>query len=55
LDIETISEAKWRKKSIEAAGNVVVPQLAYEIFETIQAYELMNNVQNPQECDATGV
>ena len=31
----TISFAKWRSKSIEALGNAWVPQVAFEIFKTI--------------------
>jgi site-specific DNA-cytosine methylase len=30
--------AKWRNKSIKAAGNAIVPQIAYRIFDTINQY-----------------
>lgn len=30
---------KWRKESIKAYGNAIVPQVAYEIFKAIEAYE----------------
>ena len=39
LDIDTISESKWCKESIKAAGNAIVPQVAYQIFKTIQSHE----------------
>ena len=35
----TISFPRWRRKSIEALGNAWVPQVAYEIFKTINNYE----------------
>jgi DNA (cytosine-5)-methyltransferase 1 len=36
LDSDSISKAKWRTESIKAAGNAVVPQVAYEIFKAIE-------------------
>lgn len=42
LDTETISGSEWRRKSIEAGGNAIVPQVAYEIFKTIDQYEKLN-------------
>jgi len=52
LDIETILETKkrkvnykfkpfswWRKESIKAYGNAIVPQVAFEIFKVIQCIE----------------
>ena len=35
----TISFPKWRSKSIEALGNAWVPQVAYEIFKSIDNYD----------------
>lgn len=35
LDGVTVSD--WRKKSLEAYGNAIVPQIAYEIFRAIEA------------------
>jgi hypothetical protein len=29
----------WRKESIKAYGNAVVPQIPYLIFKTIEEYE----------------
>jgi DNA (cytosine-5)-methyltransferase 1 len=39
LDTGTISKVKWRTESIKAAGNAVVPQVAHELFKTIEQYE----------------
>lgn len=30
---------KWRNESIKAAGNAIVPQVAYQIYQAIQQYE----------------
>ena len=35
----TISFPKWRRKSIEALGNAWVPQVAYQVFKTIENYD----------------
>lgn len=40
----TISFAKWRNKSIEALGNAWVPQVAFEVFKTIDFYDKNNKV-----------
>jgi len=37
--LDGITFPKWRKESIKAGGNAIVPQVAYQIFKTIQAYE----------------
>lgn len=37
--LDGITFPKWRKKSIQAAGNAIVPNLAYEIFKTIEQFE----------------
>lgn len=39
LDDLTISGPKWRKETIKAYGNAIVPQIAYEIFKNIQGVE----------------
>ena len=39
--LDGITFPKWRKESIKAYGNAIVPQLAYRIFETINEYEKM--------------
>ena len=38
--LDRITFSKWRNESIKAAGNAVVPQVVYEIFKAIEAYEL---------------
>jgi DNA (cytosine-5)-methyltransferase 1 len=40
--LDSISFPKWRKESIMAYGNAIVPQVAYQIFKTIQEYEIRN-------------
>lgn len=39
--LDTITFPKWINESIKAAGNAIVPQVAYQIFQAIQ--ELINN------------
>jgi DNA (cytosine-5)-methyltransferase 1 len=34
-----IALSKWRKESLKAAGNAIVPQVAYEIFKAIELLE----------------
>jgi DNA (cytosine-5)-methyltransferase 1 len=34
-----ITFPKWRNESIKAAGNAIVPQVAFEIFKAIEKYE----------------
>ena len=43
LDEKTISIGKWRKESIKAFGNAVVPQIPYQIFKAIEQFELIND------------
>jgi DNA (cytosine-5)-methyltransferase 1 len=38
--LDNITFSKWRKESIKAGGNAIVPQVAYEIFKTIKKMEL---------------
>jgi DNA (cytosine-5)-methyltransferase 1 len=38
--LDGITFSKWRKESIKAYGNAVVPQVVYQIFKAIEAYEL---------------
>lgn len=38
-ELDGIAFPEWRRESIKAAGNAVVPQLVYEIFKTIELYE----------------
>jgi DNA (cytosine-5)-methyltransferase 1 len=37
--LDRIAFSKWRRESIKAYGNAIVPQVAYEIFKTIQMTE----------------
>jgi DNA (cytosine-5)-methyltransferase 1 len=37
-----ITFPKWRQESIKAMGNAIVPQVALQIFKTIEAYEKSN-------------
>jgi DNA (cytosine-5)-methyltransferase 1 len=36
-ELDGITFSKWRNESIKAAGNAIVPQVAYEIFKAIQS------------------
>jgi DNA (cytosine-5)-methyltransferase 1 len=38
-ELDGITFPKWRRESIKAYGNAIVPQLALRIFEAIQEYE----------------
>jgi DNA (cytosine-5)-methyltransferase 1 len=42
-ELDNITFSKWRKESIKAYGNAIVPQVAYEIFKAIEEFELMVN------------
>ena len=42
-ELDGITFSKWRKESIKAYGNAIVPQVALEIFKAIQEFELMVN------------
>lgn len=37
--LDGITFSKWRNESIKGYGNAVVPQVVYQIFKTIEAYE----------------
>ena len=37
--LDGITFPKWRNESIKAAGNAIVPQVAHQIFKTIEALE----------------
>jgi DNA (cytosine-5)-methyltransferase 1 len=41
--LDSITFSKWRKQTIMAGGNAVVPQLIYVLFKTIQQYESRTN------------
>lgn len=38
-ELDGITFSKWRRESIKAYGNAIVPQVALQIFKAIQAYE----------------
>ena len=40
--LDTITFAKWRKESIKAGGNAVVPQVVYQIFKSIEQYNQLD-------------
>ena len=42
-ELDNITFSKWRNESIKAYGNAIVPQVAHQIFKTIQEFELMVN------------
>jgi len=37
-ELDNITFSKWRKESIKAYGNAIVPQVAYQIFKSISQY-----------------
>jgi DNA (cytosine-5)-methyltransferase 1 len=37
--LDNITFSKWRKESIKAYGNAIVPQVAYQIFKSICVYQ----------------
>jgi DNA (cytosine-5)-methyltransferase 1 len=39
--LDGITFPKWRNESIKAAGNAIVPQVAFQIFKSIAEYELL--------------
>ena len=41
--LDNITFSKWRNESIKAGGNAIVPQVAYQIFKSIQEYERIRN------------
>ncbi len=44
-ELDSISISKYRKESLMAYGNAIVPQVAYEIFKAINEFELMVTAQ----------
>jgi DNA (cytosine-5)-methyltransferase 1 len=42
-ELDSISLSKYRKESLMAYGNAIVPQVAYEIFKAIKEFERLNN------------
>lgn len=49
--LDNITFPKWRNESIKAGGNAIVPQVAYQIFKTIEQYERVAVTdKDPQEA-----
>jgi len=46
-ELDGITFPKWRNESIKAYGNAIVPQVAHQIFKTIQLFEnkLLENAE----------
>jgi DNA (cytosine-5)-methyltransferase 1 len=44
--LDGITFPKWRNESVKAAGNAIVPHVAYQIFMTIQEYERVHKDTN---------
>ena len=41
-ELDSVTFSKWRKESIKAYGNAIVPQVAYQIFKAIDQYERLD-------------
>jgi DNA (cytosine-5)-methyltransferase 1 len=39
--LDSITFSKWRKESLKAGGNAIVPQVVYQIFKAIEQYETL--------------
>jgi DNA (cytosine-5)-methyltransferase 1 len=44
-ELDGITFSKWRRESIKAYGNAIVPQVALQIFKAIQTYEHGKTIQ----------
>jgi DNA (cytosine-5)-methyltransferase 1 len=42
-ELDSISLSKYRKESLMAYGNAIVPQVALEIFKAIGKFELLKD------------
>ena len=38
-ELDSITFSKWRIESVKALGNAIVPQVVYQIFKAVEAYE----------------
>jgi DNA (cytosine-5)-methyltransferase 1 len=47
--LDSITFSKWRKESIKAGGNAIVPQVALQIFKAIQEYENKIGPEDPAQ------
>jgi len=43
IRLDGITFPKWRKETMNAAGNAIVPQVVYQIFKAIEEYESLIN------------
>jgi len=41
-ELDGLTFSKWRRESIKAYGNAIVPQVAYQIFKAIEQYERLD-------------
>jgi DNA (cytosine-5)-methyltransferase 1 len=41
--LDNITFPKWKKETIKAGGNAIVPQVAHQIFKAIDEYEKINS------------
>jgi DNA (cytosine-5)-methyltransferase 1 len=41
--LDGITFSKWRKETLKAGGNAIVPQVAFQIFKTIEQYEKLHH------------
>ena len=48
-ELDGITFPKWRKESIKAYGNAIVPQVVYRIFETINEYETLSRAKRSEK------
>ena len=51
--MDGITFPAWRRESIKAYGNAIVPALAYRIFDTINDYERLNSKTHDRENHAS--
>lgn len=42
--LDAITFSKWRNESIKAGGNAIVPQIVFNIFKSIKAYEKLSSM-----------
>jgi DNA (cytosine-5)-methyltransferase 1 len=45
--LDGITFPKWRQESIKGGGNAIVPQVVYQIFKSIEQYELSQQPHDP--------
>lgn len=47
FNLDGITIPSWIESTIKAAGNAIVPQVVYQLFKTIEAYESQENRREP--------